>query len=202
MKHEWKKHEKELYNPGEVPQLLEVAAQKFFMIKGSGNPNDEDFAERVGVLFSLAYAVKMLPKSGLAPEGYFEYTVYPLEGIWDAADINDKNTFRYTIMVRQPDFVTQDIAQRAFETVRKKKTHRMLENAYFHVMQDGLSVQLLHTGDYDQEPASFEKMDKFLTENSLVRKYNSHREIYLSDARKVERQKLKTVLRYQVKYLK
>lgn len=201
MKHEWKKHEKELYNPGEVPQLLEVPAQKFFMIKGSGNPNDADFAERVGVLFPLAYAVKMLPKSGLIPQGYFEYTAYPLEGIWDAADINDKNTFTYTIMVRQPDFVTADIAQRAFETVRKKKPHRLLDEAYFQVMQDGLSVQLLHTGDYDQEPASFAIMNKFLAENRLVRKSNSHREIYLSDARKVQRQKLKTVLRYQVEYI-
>lgn len=201
MKHEWKKHEKELYNSAEVPQLLEVPDQKFFMIKGMGNPNDTDFAERVGVLFSLAYAVKMLPKSGLIPEGYFEYTVYPLEGIWDAADVNDKNTFTYTIMVRQPDFVSQDISQRAFETVRKKKPHPMLDEAYFQAMQEGLSVQLLHTGDYDREPASFAIMNKFLTENRLVRKSASHREIYLSDARKVERQKLKTILRYQVEYL-
>lgn len=202
MKHEWKKHEKELYNPGEIPQLLEVPAQKFFMIKGSGNPNDEDFAQRVGLLFSLVYAVKMLPKSGWIPEGYFDYAVYPLEGIWEAADVRDKNTFRYTLMVRQPDFVTAAIAQTAFETVKKKKPHVLLEEAYFDVMQDGLSVQLLHTGDYDNEPVSFARMNSFLSENRLARTHAWHREVYLSDARRVERQKLKTILRYSVEQMK
>ena len=112
MKHEWRKHEKELYVPKEIPQLISVPKQKFFMIKGKGNPNDEDFSDRIGVLYSLSYAVRMMPKSGFVPDGYFEYTVYPLEGIWEACDISDKSTFSYTIMMKQPDFITEEVAER------------------------------------------------------------------------------------------
>ena len=86
MKHEYKKHEKELYCPKDKPQVLNVGKQKFFCIKGKGNPNDADFSERVGVLYSLAYAVRMMPKNGFTPNDYFEYTVYPLEGVWDLTD--------------------------------------------------------------------------------------------------------------------
>jgi hypothetical protein len=120
VKHEWKKHEKDLYLPKEEPALVTVPKQKFFAIKGKGDPNGSDFSERIGVLFSLAYAVRMMPRSGLTPEGYFEYAVYPLEGVWEGGDTADKGTLVYTIMVRQPDFVTDDIAQIAFESVRRK----------------------------------------------------------------------------------
>ncbi|NFP92094.1 GyrI-like domain-containing protein [Clostridium sporogenes] len=199
MKHEWRKHEKELYAPKEIPQLISVPKQKFFMIKGKGNPNDEDFSDRIGVLYSLSYAVRMMPKSGFVPDGYFEYTVYPLEGIWEACDISDKSTFSYTIMMRQPDFITEEVAEKAFEIANVKKTNPLLKEAYYGEIEEGLSVQVLHVGDYDDEPESFEKIIKFMHENNLERRGKSHREVYLSDARKVERSKLKTILRYKVK---
>lgn len=198
MKHEWRKHEKELYAPKETPQLISVPKQKFFMIKGKGNPNDEDFSERIGVLYSLSYAVRMMPKSGFVPNGYLEYTVYPLEGVWEACDTSDKSTFSYTIMIRQPDFITDEVVKRAFEIANEKKPHPLLKEAYYDEIEEGLSVQVLHIGDYDDEPESFEKITKFMNENNLQKKGETHREIYLSDARKVERNKLKTVLRYMV----
>ncbi|WP_434511864.1 GyrI-like domain-containing protein [Desulfitobacterium sp. AusDCA] len=205
MKYEWKKEEKSLYMPKQKPELVTVPEQKFFMAKGIGNPNSEEFAEKIGVLYSLAYAVRMMPKQGYTPEGYFEYTVYPLEGIWDLTDegkrlsVLDKNELLYTIMIRQPDFTTDEVVKRAFESVRKKKPHPLLNEVTFGTFEDGLSVQMLHVGSYDNEPQTFELMKKFMIENNLERLSMRHREIYLSDARKVEPAKLKTVLRCQVK---
>ncbi|SHI78764.1 GyrI-like domain-containing protein [Propionispora hippei] len=205
MKYEWKKEEKQLYLPKTLPELITVPKQKFFMLKGKGNPNRDSFAEEVGVLYSLAYAVRMMPKQGYTPEGYFEYTVYPLEGLWDLTEEGrksatlDKDEFLYTIMIRQPDFVTQDVADKAFELVRKKKPHPLLERVVFDTMEDGLSVQMLHLGSYDNEPQSFNLMRDFIAKNNLEITSLKHREIYLSDARKVEPAKLKTVLRYRVK---
>ena len=205
MKYEWKKHEKNLYMPKQKPELITVPEQKFFMIKGKGNPNSEEFSEKIGVLYSLSYAVRMMPKSGYTPENYFEYTVYPLEGIWDLTeegkklDTLNKDEFLYTIMIRQPDFVTEEVVKRAFESVIKKKPHPFLNDVIFDTMEDGLSVQILHVGPYDTEPQSFEEMDQFTKMNNLQRVSLTHREIYISDARKVEPEKLKTVLRYRVK---
>jgi hypothetical protein len=199
MKHEWKKHEKNLYMPKNEPVLVTVPKQKFFAIKGKGNPNEKDFSERVGVLYSLAYAVRMMPKSGFVVDGFFEYTVYPLEGIWEGGDAANKNTLVYTIMIRQPEFLTDDVTQRAFEIAKRKKPHPLLSETYFCEIEDGLSVQMLHNGDYDNEPDSFAEMQKFMADNNLTRREGSHREIYLSNANKVARDKLKTVLRYTVK---
>jgi hypothetical protein len=205
MKHEWRKHEKILYIPKEKPELITVPEQKFIMIKGKGNPNSEEFSQKVGALYSLAYAIRMMPKQGYTPEGYFEYTVYPLEGIWDLTeegrklDKLNKDELLYTIMIRQPDFVTNEIIEKALENVRKKKPNPLLEDLMFDTMEDGLSVQMLHIGPYDDEPNSFKQMDKYLQENNLERVTLVHREIYLSDVNKVEPAKLKTVLRYMVK---
>ena len=205
MKHEWRKHEKQLYIPKEKPELVTVPEQKFFMIKGKGNPNSEDFSKRIEALYSLAYAIRMMPKQGFTPQGYFEYTVYPLEGLWDLTeegrklDRLDKDQLLYTIMIRQPEFATQEIVDRAFESTRKKKANPLLDEVTFHTIEDGLSVQILHIGPYDEEPESFNKMKEFIEENDLEIKTLRHREIYLSDARRVEPAKLKTVLRYQVK---
>lgn len=199
MKHEWRKHEKELYAPKETPQLISVPKQKFFMIKGKGNPNDEDFSKRIEVLYSLSYAVRMMPKSGFVPDGYFEYAVYPLEGVWEPCNTSDKSTFSYTIMIRQPDFITKEVVNKAFEIANVKKPSPLLKEVYYDEIEDGLSVQVLHMGDYDYEPESFDKIIKFMNENNLQRRGETHREIYLSDARKIERNKLKTILRYMVK---
>ena len=191
--------------PKQKPELLTVPEQKFFMIKGQGNPNHEDFAERVGVLYSLSCAVRMMPKWRNAPEDYFEYTVYPLEGVWDLTEEGrkkpqlDKNELLYTIMIRQPEFVTEAVAETALQHVQKKKPHPLLNEVTFETMEDGLSVQMLHIGPFDDEPRSFAVMDEFLEENGFERRSLRHREIYLSDVRRVEPAKLKTVLRYRVR---
>lgn len=205
MKHEWRKNEKYLYLPKEKPELITVPAQKYLAIKGKGNPNGEAFSQKIGVLYSLAYAIRMMPKQGYTPEGYFEYTVYPLEGLWDLTeegrelDALNKDELLYTIMIRQPDFVTKEIADQALETARKKKPNPFLDEVTFDTHEDGLSVQMLHIGPYDDEPNSFRQMDEYLEENNLERVTFVHREIYLSDAQKVEPAKLNTVLRYMVK---
>ena len=204
MKHEWRKHEKNLYMPKQKPELVNVPEQKFFILEGRGNPNSDEFAEKVNVLYSLAYAVRMMPKQGFTPEGYFEYTVYPLEGLWDLTeegrkmDKLGKDQLIYSIMIRQPDFVTEQVAVKALETARKKNPHPLLDEVRFDAIEDGLSVQMLHVGPYDTEPETFAIMKEFIEENQLKIRTLRHREIYLSDARKVEPEKLKTVLRYMV----
>ncbi len=204
MKYEWRKQEKNLYFPKEKPQLITIPPMKFFMISGQGDPNNEEFSEKVGVLYSLAYAVRMMPKTGYTPEGYFEYTVYPLEGLWDLteegrkAEKLDKDQLLYTIMIRQPDFVTQEVVDLAFENVRKKKNHPLLDSVTFETMEDGLSVQMMHIGPFDDEPRTFKQMKDFISENNLQMRTLKHREIYLSDLRRTEKNKLKTVLRYLV----
>lgn len=205
MKYEWKKHEKNLYFPKQIPEIITISKQKFFMLKGKGNPNSDSFSEKIGILYSLAYAVRMMPKQGHIPEGYFEYTVYPLEGLWDLTEEGkksgtlNKDEFLYTIMIRQPDFVTVDVVNKAFEIARKKKPHPLLDDVIFGTLEDGLSVQMLHLGSYDDEPQSFKIMNDFIANSNLVRSSLAHREIYLSDAREVQPDKLKTVLRYMVK---
>ena len=143
----------------------------------------------------------MLPKKGIIPDGYFDYTVFPLEGIWEKEDESEplnKDKLIYTIMIRQPDFVTNEIAETVIESVKNKNPHALLDKVKFEKISDGMCVQMLHIGSYDDEQISFEQMDIFCNENSLKRVSNKHREIYISDAKKVEKSKLKTVLRYSV----
>lgn len=206
IKSEWKKQEKEIYLPKETPTLIEVPKYKYFMISGEGNPNSEEFSEAIGVLYSLSYGVKMMPKKGIVPEGYFEYAIYPLEGLWDLTEEGRKSDklikeeLIYTIMIRQPDFVTEKLAKEVIEMTKKKKPHKLIEKAVFGEIEDGLSVQMLHVGSYDDEPTTFSKMEEYIQNNNLEIKTKQHREIYLSDFRKTETSKLKTVLRYIVKY--
>lgn len=205
MKHEWRKHEKEYYIPKEKPVLVDIPEFKFFMIEGNGNPNSKEFSEAIGVLYSLSYAIRMMPKNGYTPEGYFEYTVYPLEGIWDLTEegrkqeILNKDELIYKIMIRQPDFVTEEIVVKAMEIVKKKKPHPLLDKVTFETIRDELSVQMLHIGSFDDEPKTFSIMKEYCYDNNFRIKTKVHREIYLSDFRKTESEKLKTVLRYFVK---
>lgn len=205
MKYEWRKSEKELYVPKKVPTLIEVPPLKFFQISGVGNPNSDAFAEKIGVLYSLAYAVRMMPKNGFTPAGYFEYTVYPLEGIWSLTkegqkkSILDKDELVYTIMIRQPDFVTKAVAEKAFAIAEKKKPHPLLKEVAFGTIEDGSCLQILHEGLFDTEGESFDKMKAFIEDKGLKRQSFNHREIYLSDFRKTAPEKLKTVLRYFLK---
>ena len=203
MKHEWKKNEKHFYLPKNKPELISIPKFKFFTIEGSGNPNDDFFAEYIGVLYSLSYGIKMSPKKGIGPKGYFDYTVYPLEGVWDLNEeakksfngtIN-KNDLVFKIMIRQPDFVESDFALEILEYAKKKKPHYLLEKVRFEEIIEGNCIQMLHIGSYDDEPASFRIMESFAEQENFRRKTKTHREIYLSDARKVSPDKLKTVLR-------
>ena len=203
---EWRKKEKTLYLPKTIPTIIDILEFKYFMIDGKGNPNDEFFAEYIAVLYSLSYGVRMSPKSGSAPAGYYEYTVYPLEGIWDISESAkqnytgnlDKNSLVFTLMIRQPDFVTDEFAMDIIDKIKKKKPHKLLDKVRFGIMTEGKCVQMMHLGSYDNEPDSFKKMGEFCLENNLKRISGSHKEIYLSDARKVPPEKLKTVLRYKV----
>lgn len=203
-KHEWRKHEKGLYIPKEKPEVLNVEEHKFITIEGKGNPNNQDFKDRIEALYSIAYAIKMMPKKGIVPEGYFDYTVYPLEGIWDLEnapkDVKaiNKDELLYKIMIRQPDFVTDEVFDLAVDMTRKKKKSKLIDEVKLENIEDGLSVQMLHIGPYDNEYKTFEIMKEYMAENNLILSKWQHREIYLSDPRKVEPEKMKTVLRYTV----
>ncbi len=203
LKYEWKKQEKEFYLPKAKPETVVVPKFKFFMLNGKGNPNNAEFSEAVAVLYSLSYAVKMLPKKSPTPVGYFDYTVYPLEGIWDLAqeartlEVLDKDSLIYTIMIRQPDFVSDELAQEVVNGLKAKKPHSLLEAVKFASLEEGLCVQMLHIGPYDDEPRTFSLMEDYCTQRGLKRTNKTHREIYISDPRKTEPNKLKTVLRFR-----
>ena len=204
MKYEWKKHEKDIYIPKTIPTLVNIPSAKYFCIKGKGNPNTEDFSNRISVLYTMSYAVRMMPKNGYTPDGYYEYTVYPLEGLWDLtekgrkSEILNKDELLYTIMIKQPDFVNETVFKKALEISNKKKPNPLLNEITFETIEDGFSVQMLHIGSYDNEIVTFNIMKQYIEENNFKIKSLIHREIYLSDARKVDKDKLKTVLRYMI----
>ena len=212
MKYEWKKHETNLYTNVKKPILITIPEQNYIMIDGTGNPNSDDFGARVGVLMSLAYGIKMRHKAEYNnnPDyasrfAYGDYAVFPLEGIWTSAnnpaegDPLDKETLIYTIMVRQPDFVTTDMFNAAYTDVIRKKPHPLLKEVKFGGMGDGICIQMLHIGSFDNEPASFAQMDEYAKEAGYERLDQTHREIYLNDARKTKPEKYHTILRYRVK---
>ncbi|MCB0663774.1 MAG: GyrI-like domain-containing protein [Saprospiraceae bacterium] len=207
MKYEWRKAEKDLYLPKATPALVQLPAFKFFTIKGEGNPNDPAFEGYVGALYALSYAVRMSHKKGLAPEGYFEYTVYPLEGVWDITDEAkkvfdgklNKDELVFHLMIRQPDFVNADFFEKMKARTMEGNTNPLVENVQFEVLEEGPCVQMLHLGSYDDEPASFEKMEAWAEANGWTRISKLHREIYLTDPRKTAPEKLKTVLRFKVR---
>ncbi len=206
MKHEWRKHEKEIYIPKAKPIQITIPEFKFFTIEGKGDPNGDAFPSYIETLYALSYAVKMSPKKGNEPEGYFDYTVYPLEGVWDISDAAkekfngsiNKDELIFKLMIRQPDFVTEQFASEIIDQVIEKKKLPLLQEVKFESIEEGDSIQMLHLGSYDDEPASFALMEEFATEKGLTRQSKTHREIYLSDARKVAQDKLKTVLRFSV----
>lgn len=206
MKHEWRKHEKEIYLPPKKPAKIIVPKFKFFTIEGKGNPNNDTFPEYIGVLYSLSYAIKMSPKKGLAPKNYFDYTVYPLEGVWDISeeakklnsDVLDKDSLVYKLMIRQPDFVNEEFAEAMIELTKKKKPHELLDQIKFEEIEEAACIQMLHIGSYDSEPETFRQMEEFAASEKVTRKSKKHREIYLSDPRRIEPEKLKTVLRFKI----
>jgi hypothetical protein len=199
---DYKKNYKNIYLPTTTPVIIKVPCMKYIMINGTGDPNSEAFSQAVEALYSVSYAVKMSYKSGDVPGGYYEYTVFPLEGVWDLVDkskpITDKDNYKYTIMIRQPDFMTDELFERFLEQTKKKKSNPSLDRVTFGEIEEGLCCQAMHIGSYDDEPSTFARMQDFCIENGYKRSAKTHREIYLSDPRKTEAAKMKTVLRFNV----
>lgn len=204
MKHEWKKQEKDLYGTKQTPAMITVPMQSYIMINGKGNPNDEDFSNKVAALYALAYAIKMVYKASAtntaASKEVHDFSVYPLEGVWKQKQSDElvKEELEYTIMIRQPDFVTENMVGAALEIVKRKKPNPLYDEIQVDTMQDGKCIEILHIGAFDDEPASFEKMAQFAEKSGLKRNESCHREIYLNNANRVEKSKLKTILRFSV----
>jgi hypothetical protein len=197
--------EKNFYLPKKKPGIIEIPKFNFFSVSGKGNPNDEFFKEYIGVLYSLSYAVRMSPKNGYAPDGYYEYTVFPLEGVWDISEEAKKNfselnkdDFVFDMMIRQPDFVDETYAEKIIQITKKNKPHELLDEVKFVSIEEGKCVQMMHMGSYDSEPESFKMMAEFTSEQGFKRSSKKHREIYLSDPRRANPEKLKTVLRFRI----
>lgn len=202
MKYEWKKNEKYLYGVKQKPKLIDVPSAYYIMIKGEGNPNESDFSNRVSALYSLAYGMKMLFKNMEKEElEYSDFTVFPLEGIWEKSDDEefDKNKLKYTIMIKQPYFITKEIFDLAFEKVKKKKPNELYDEVSFDCIESKKAIQILHIGSFDTEIESFEKLDNFANEMNLERSEKLHTEIYLNNKNRTAEDKLKTILRYNVK---
>ena len=206
-KHEWRKQEKQYYLPKPKPERIRVPEFKFALISGEGNPNSPFFAECISALYAFSYSLKMgLKKMDNPPGGYVDYTVYPLEGIWDikeearARNVEglNKDDLVFKLMIRQPDFIDNDLFAEALEKTKKKKPNAVLNELVLKSITDGECIQMLHRGSFDDEPASFQKMEDYAEEQGLRRLSKKHREIYLSDFRKVAPEKLKTVLRFQL----
>ena len=206
MKHEWRKKEKKIYFPKNKPEIIKIPGYKFLTIEGEGNPNSDFFSEYIGVLYALSYAIKMNLKKGTDLKGYYDYTVYPLEGVWDINEEAkktydgkiDKNDLVFKLMIRQPDFVDDEFVKKMIDQTREKKPHVLLDKVKFEKITDGKCIQMMHLGSYDEEPESFKLMEAFAEKEDLYRISKVHREIYLSDFRKVAPEKLKTVLRFKV----
>ena len=202
MKYEWKKNEKNLYGVKQKPQLIDVPTAYYIMIKGEGNPNESDFSNRVSALYSLAYGIKMLFKNMEKEElEYSDFTVFPLEGIWEKSDDEefDKNKLKYTIMIKQPYFITKENVELEFEKVKKKKPNELYDEVSFDSIESKKAIQILHIGSFDTEIESFEKLDNFANEMNLERSEKLHTEIYLNNKNRTAEDKLKTILRYNVK---
>lgn len=207
---DYKKEYKDLYQPKTKPSIIEVSEMIFIAIDGEGNPNScPEYKAAIEVLYGLSYAIKMSKMNGTQPAGYFEYVVPPLEGLWqvdgvdfDGMNVTDKDKFKWISMIRQPEFVTEEVFEQAKLVLKKKKPALDLSKARLMKMTEGLCVQIMHKGSYDDEPASIEQMKRFLDENGYIEDFSEgrfHHEIYLSDPRKSSPDKLKTVIRHPIK---
>ncbi len=208
MAFDFKKEYKEFYLPPEKPVIVTVPKANYIAVRGKGNPNDEDgaYQRAIGVLYTVAYTLKMSYKTDHRIEGFYDYVVPPLEGFWwqegvDGIDYTDKSTFCWISVIRLPDFITLADFEWAVHTASKKKKIDC-SCVEFLTINEGLCVQIMHVGLYDNEPASVALMDKFLAENDYMTDLSAtrlHHEIYLSDARKVAPENWKTVIRHPIK---
>ncbi len=204
-KYEWRKAEKDLYLPKQLG-IVDVPTSNYLTLEGTGNPNDAIFSDQVQSLYPVAYALRMGYKKGLYGDP-FEYTVYPLEGVWTTADGSrgaqlNKDALVYKIMIRQPDQVTADQVTDAIAATREKKNVPFLDQVHFETYTEGPSLQMIHVGPFDTEGETFAKMQAYLAEHGLTKTTTmgayQHREVYLSDFRRVAPEKRKTLLRYRL----
>lgn len=207
MAFDFKKQYKELYQPHEKPEIITVAPANYIAVQGTGNPNDENgaYQKAVSVLYAVAYTIKMSYKGARKIEGFFEYVVPPLESFWwmseaDGVDYSHKERFHWTAVLRLPDFVKQDdFAWAVGEAEKKKKLD--CSSAQFLSIDEGVCVQMLHLGAFDDEPATVAKMDAYVQAVGYQNDFTAtrlHHEIYLSDPRKIPAEKWKTVIRHPV----
>ena len=208
MPFDFKKEYKEFYMPKNKPAIVEVPKANYIAVRGTGDPNEEDgaYKQAIGVLYAIAYTLKMSYKTDYKIEGFYEYVVPPLEGFWwqdgvTGVDYSNKSAFHWISVIRLPDFVTQNDFEWAVETATKKKKMDC-SSAEFMTIEEGLCVQIMHLGSYDTEPETVALMDAYLKENGYENDINEtrlHHEIYLSDPRKAEPEKWKTVIRHPIK---
>ena len=210
MPFDFKKEYKEFYMPKGKPEIVTIPKMNYIAVRGKGNPNEEDgeYKKSIELLYGIAYTIKMSKKGDHKIEGYFDYVVPPLEGFWwqenvDGIDYSHKENFQWISAIRLPDFVTKaDFDWAIEEATRKKKMD--FSKVEFLTLEEGLCVQCMHYGTYDDEPATVAAMDKFIANNGYendISDTRRHHEIYLSDARKVAPEKLKTVIRHPIKKL-
>lgn len=206
MAFDFKKEYKEYYMPPRKPTVVNVPKMNYVAVRGKGDPNEEggDYKKAIGVLYAVAFTIRMSYKGGHDIEGFFEYVVPPLEGFWhQEGGINyaDKSGFNWISCIRLPDFVTKDVFDWAVaEAERKKKID--CSKAEFLTVEEGLCVQIMHIGPYDDEPKSVAMMDEFVKAEgyqSDIGDSRLHHEIYLSDPRKCAPDKLRTVIRHPIK---
>ena len=208
MAFDFKKEYKEFYMPKNRPQIVNVPTANFIAVRGKGNPNEEGgaYQQAVGVLYAVAYTLKMSYKTDYKIQGFFEYVVPPLEGFWwqddvKGVDYSRKDKFNWISVIRLPDFITKENFEWAVETDEKKKKLDC-SSAEFLTIEEGLCVQIMHYGPFDNEPVTVALMDDFLAENGYENDLNDirlHHVIYMSDARKVDSDKWKTVIRHPIK---
>ena len=205
---DFKKEYREFYLPKNVPSLVTVPAAQFLAVTGRGDPNEPDGAYQAALakLYAVAYTLKMSYKTDYRIKGFYEYVVPPLEGFWNlnGAVLTDKSVLEWVSVIRLPDFITEADVQWARETVLKKKKLDC-SDVELRQITEGLCVQIMHIGSYDDEPATIARMEQFMQENGYqtdLEGGRQHHEIYLSDPRKAAPDKLKTVIRLPVRITK
>ena len=208
MPFDFKKEYKEFYLPKNKPQIVNVPKANYIAIRGQGNPNEEGgaYKQAIGILYAVAYTLKMSYKTDYKIAGFFEYVVPPLEGFWwqdgiCGVDYSNKATFNWISVIRLPDFITKKDFDWAVKTASEKKKVDC-SKAEFLTIEEGLCVQIMHIGSFDDEPATVTLMDKYLEENGYAKDFSDtrlHHEIYLSDPRKSTPDKQKTVIRHPIK---
>lgn len=208
---DYKKSEKHLYLP-KAPAIAAVPEMVFFAVDGAGDPNTSPaYAEALEILYGLSFTVKMSKMSGTQPEGYFEYVVPPLEGLWwtdnpafDGKAPANKDEFHWTSLIRQPGFVNEDVFAWAVERLAEKKPTLPLAKARFLRWEEGLCAHVLHIGPYDAEPATIDRLSAYIAKQGYAPDFSDtrrHHEIYLGDPRRTAPEKLKTVVRHPVRKL-